>query len=248
MELFYASSGQIDRAARRIRLDGEEFHHLSRVLRKKKGERISVTDGCGLHLDVCITDVGKAALEGDIIAMRQVVPRSSAVTIAISLLKAPQRFEFFLEKATELGVSAVIPMITARTVAQPPSERIAKRLVRWRSIMLSAARQSGRYYLPVISEPLPFRNVTGLQGYDCRLIPYELSVQSAEGAGFCGGKTLFLIGGEGGFTPEEVELARESGFTEISFGLSILRAETAGIFAVSLVRARLLEQGVEEWL
>lgn len=248
MELFYASSAQIDRVAGRIRLDGEEFHHLSRVLRKKKGERISVTDGCGLHLDVCITGVGKSALEGDITATRQVAAPSSAVTVAISLLKAPQRFEIFLEKATELGVSAVIPMITARTVAQPPGERIARRLVRWRSIMLSAARQSGRYYLPDIGEPLPFRNVTGLKGYDCRLIPYELSVQSAGSAGLTGGKTLFLIGGEGGFTPEEVCLAREAGFTEISFGRSILRAETAGIFAVSLVRARLLEQGVEEWL
>jgi len=248
MELFYASSGQIDRAAGRIRLDGEEFHHLSRVLRKKKGERISVTDGSGLHLDVCITEVGKSALEGDITAMRQVAAPSSAVTVAISLLKAPQRFEFFLEKATELGVSSVIPMITARTVAQPPGERIAKRLVRWRSIMLSAARQSGRYYLPDIVEPLPFRSVTGLQGYDCRLIPYELSAQSAGGTGMTGGKTLFLIGGEGGFTPEEVRLASEAGFMEISFGLSILRAETAGIFAVSLVRARLLERGVGERL
>ncbi|NTU86491.1 MAG: 16S rRNA (uracil(1498)-N(3))-methyltransferase [Chlorobiaceae bacterium] len=248
MELFYASSGQIDRAAGRIRLDGDEFHHLSRVLRKKKGERIRVTDGCGLHLDVCITDVGKSALEGEITAMRQVPAPSSAVTVAISLLKAPQRFELFLEKATELGVSAVIPMITARTVAQPPGERIAKRLVRWRSIMLSAARQSGRYYLPVIGEPLAFRNAVALQGYDCRLIPYELSERSSGGVAVTGGKTLFLIGGEGGFTPEEVRLAREAGFTEISFGLSILRAETAGIFAVSLVRARLLEQGVGEWL
>jgi 16S rRNA (uracil1498-N3)-methyltransferase len=114
--------------------------------------------------------------------------------------------------------------------------------------MLSAARQSGRYYLPVIGEPLAFRNAVALQGYDCRLIPYELSERSSGGVAVTGGKTLFLIGGEGGFTPEEVRLAREAGFTEISFGLSILRAETAGIFAVSLVRARLLEQGVGEWL
>lgn len=248
MELFYASPGQIDRIAGRILLEGDEFHHLARVLRKKRGEHIAVTDGCGLHADIRITVVGKTFLEGDIVEERMVERSPVCVTVAISLLKAPQRFDFFLEKATELGVSSVIPMITARTVAQPSGEKIAKKLSRWKSIMLSAARQSGRYYLPDISEPLHFRTVTAMPGYGCRFMPYERAGRYACHADFTGGKTLFLIGGEGGFTPEEVRLAADSGFAEISFGLSILRAETAGIFAVSLVRSRLLEQPSKMWL
>ncbi|MBM3162956.1 MAG: 16S rRNA (uracil(1498)-N(3))-methyltransferase [Chlorobi bacterium] len=248
MELFYAFPPHIDRAAGRIRLEGDEFHHLARVLRKKPGERIAVTDGSGLHADVCITSVGKTALEGDILTEWMVERSPSSVTVAISLLKAPHRFDFFLEKATELGVSAVIPMITARTVAQPSGERIAKKLSRWKSVMLSAARQSGRYYLPDIGEPLPFARVIGLQGYDCRLLPYERAGRHALHPDFARRKSLFLIGGEGGFTSEEVRCAVDTGFTEISFGHSILRAETAGIFAVALVRSRLLELAENEWL
>ncbi|MBN1278463.1 MAG: 16S rRNA (uracil(1498)-N(3))-methyltransferase [Chlorobium sp.] len=249
MELFYALPAHIDRSGKRILLDGDEFHHLVRVLRKKTGDRIQVTDGCGLHLEVLVTAVGKHELEGDIVAERMMARPHTRVTVALSLLKAPQRFDFFLEKATELGISRIIPMITARTVAQPTGERVVKKLVRWRNIMLSAARQSRRYYLPEIGEPISFGTVAALEGFDCRLIPYELSAEPPSSFACTGGKTLFLVGGEGGFTAEEVIQAKAAGFSEISFGRSILRAETAAIFAVSLVRARLLEQAEEEdWL
>lgn len=247
MELFYALPSHIDRSAKRVILDGDEFHHLVRVLRKQKGDQIQLTDGFGLHLDVFITAIGKHELEGDILVERMVTPPRTQVTVALSLLKAPQRFEFFLEKATELGVSAIIPMITARTVAQPAGERVAKKLIRWKNIMLSAARQSRRYYLPDISEPLSFGAVTGLEGFNCRLIPYELSAKPVSAFHCTGGNTLFLVGGEGGFTEGEVRQAKTAGFEEISFGRSILRAETAAIFAVSLVRARLLQEAEEEW-
>jgi len=248
MELFYALPGQIDRKAGVVMLDGDEFHHLVRVLRKKRNECIVVTDGKGTHFNVCVTAIEKSVLKGAITAERTVARSATTVTVALSLLKAPPRFELFLEKATELGISAVIPMITARTVAQPPGDRITKRLVRWKTIMLSASRQSGRYYLPDIIEPLPFGKVIGLSGYDRKLIPYERSPHTVSDFRCTGGNVLFLIGGEGGFTAEEVLCARDAGFTEISFGRSVLRAETAGIFAVSMVRAQLLEQAAGEWL
>jgi len=247
MELFYALRSNIDLMGKRLILDGDEFHHLVRVLRKKTGDRIHVTDGCGLHLDVLVAAIGKHALEGDILSERTEPYPRTKVTVALSLLKAPQRFEFFLEKATELGISGIIPMITFRTVSQPKEERTAKKLLRWRNIVLSAARQSRRYYLPHISEPLSFAAVTALEGFESRLIPYELSSQPLSDRIFSGGNVLFLIGGEGGFSTEEVREAKAAGFAEISFGRSTLRAETAAIFAVSLVRARLLEQAEEEW-
>ena len=137
-------------------------------------------------------------------------------------------------------------MITARTVSQPTSERVQGRLNRWRTIVLSAARQSKRYYLPQIAEPLSFRQVTALEGYDLKLIPYEVS-EKAPRVNCAGKKTLFLIGGEGGFTEKEVEDARQAGFSEISFGKTILRAETAGLFAVAFVRTQLLEKDCSEW-
>ena len=246
MELFYTSPENITLDAARLVIDGDEFHHLTRVLRKKTGDNILVTDGQGSRCEVRIVDVGKKSLEGEILDHSVVERPNTGVSVAISLLKAPQRFELFLEKATELGVSTIIPMITARTVSQPTSERVQGRLGRWRTIVLSAARQSKRYYLPQLLEPLSFKQVIALHGYDLKLIPYEISDEAPEVQ--CAGKnTLFLIGGEGGFTEKEVEEAREAGFREISFGKTILRAETAGIFAVAFVRSQLLEGNCGEW-
>jgi len=246
MELFYTSPENITLDAARLVIDGDEFHHLVRVLRKKTGETILVTDGNGFRCDVRILDVGKQSLEGEILDHALIEQPKTGVTVALSLLKAPQRFEFFLEKATELGVSAIIPMITARTVSQPTSERVQGRLNRWRTILLSAARQSKRCYLPQLGEPLSFKQVTSLNNYDLKLIPYEGS-EEAPGVRCSGKNILFLIGGEGGFTVSEVLEARNAGFSDISFGKTILRAETAGIFAVAFVRAQLLGEECREW-
>jgi 16S rRNA (uracil1498-N3)-methyltransferase len=112
--------------------------------------------------------------------------------------------------------------------------------------MLSAARQSKRHYLPQLTEPLTFKKAAALQGYDLKLIPYELS-EAPPKVKCSGKKSLFLIGGEGGFTANEIEEARAAGFNELSFGKTILRAETAGIFAVALVRTQLLEEERIEW-
>jgi len=246
MELFYTPSENIDLAAKSLVIEGDEFHHLVRVLRKKTGDRILVTDGAGLRCEVRLASAGKKSVEGEILHHEMVGRPKTGVTVALSLLKAPQRFDFFLEKATELGVSSIIPMITARTISQPSREKTEGKLTRWKSIVLSAARQSKRYYLPELFEPLPFRKVIALQGYDLRLIPYEVSEEAPEVR--CSGKnTLFLIGGEGGFTAGEVEEAKTAGFREISLGRTILRAETAGIFAVALVRSQLLGEDRKEW-
>jgi 16S rRNA (uracil1498-N3)-methyltransferase len=246
MELFYTSPEHVDFAARTLVIDGDEFHHLVRVLRKKEGDQIFVTNGNGLRCEVRILAVDKTSLRADIINENCVCRPITEVTVAISLLKAPQRFDLFLEKATELGVSSIIPMITVRTISQPSNEKVQGKLNRWRTIMLSAARQSKRYYLPQLHEPLSFGKVLELQGYDLRLIPYEGSGVSPQ-VQCAGKKTLFLIGGEGGFTTGEVQAADAAGFAPVSLGKTILRAETAGLFAVAYVRSQLLEEDSAEW-
>ena len=246
MELFYTSTKDINLESAKVAIEGDEFSHLTRVLRKKTGDEILATDGHGLRCEVRIVDVGKKSLQGEILRHTMVERPKTGVTVALSLLKAPQRFELFLEKATELGVSSIIPMITARTLTHFSSERAEGKLNRWRTIMLSAARQSKRYYLPKLSEPLSFKQVTLLQGYDLKLIPYEIS-EAAPKVHCAGKNTLFLIGGEGGFTAGEVRDALSAGFSEISLGNTTLRAETAGIFAVAFVRAQLLEEKCWDW-
>ena len=142
MELFYTSPENINLDSKRLVIEGDEFHHLVRVLRKNTGDRILVTDGNGIRCEVSILDISKKSLSGKILDHAVLNPPTTRVTVALSLLKAPQRFEFFLEKATELGVSAIIPMITSRTVSQPSSERVQNRLARWRTPTTISASSS----------------------------------------------------------------------------------------------------------
>jgi 16S rRNA (uracil1498-N3)-methyltransferase len=247
MDLFYTPNEKIDLKSGRLSIDGEEFHHLVRVTRRKAGDRILVTDGKGLRCDVIIAATGKKSMEGEIVAHSFVEKPGTEVAVAFSLLRTPQRFDFFLEKATELGVSMIIPMITGRTVSLPSNEKIDGKLTRWGNIVLSASKQSKRFYFPRLDAPLHFREVLGIGGFDNRLMPFEGASVSQEGD-YSGKKTLFLIGGEGGFTPNEVDDARDAGFSVVSLGKTILRAETAAIFAVAMVRARLLAEEREAWM
>lgn len=247
MELFYLPQGTINPDSSFVTIDGDAFHHLVRVLRKREGEQIHVTDGAGLCASIRIEQIGKEQLSGLLLACERQSPPATRVTIALSLLKAPHRFDFFLEKATELGVDGIIPLLTERTVVRVKQERNKAKLERWQSIILAAARQSRRYYLPVLEPPATFRQLLARTDFDSRLIPYELSSNPPLFA--CAGKRLlFLVGGEGGFSDAEVTEAVTAGFQPISFGKSILRAETAAIFAMASVRSRLLSEHSGVWL
>jgi 16S rRNA (uracil1498-N3)-methyltransferase len=241
MDLFYVLPCQLDLERSHAVIDGEEFHHLARVLRCQPGDVVPITDGAGFTAELLVEAIGKHSLEGAIQNPRTVPPPETQVSVALSLLKSPQRFDLFLEKATELGIARIIPMITKRTVSTPDSGKIERKVERWRGIVHSAARQSRRYYLPELSPPLVFREALALDGYDLRLIAHE-SEESFPEFEPAGKKILFLVGGEGGFTNAEVNEAVEAGFTLVSFGASVLRAETAGIFAVALVRSKLLAE------
>lgn len=239
MDLFYLQPRQLDQQQNLAMIDGEEFHHLVRVLRCRPGDLVPITDGAGFSADLEVVSVGRDSLEGTIRNQRFVPHPETSVTVAMSLLKSPQRFDLFLEKATELGIDRIIPMITRRTVSTPDSGKIERKLDRWRSIVHSAARQSRRYHLPELTAPLAFRDLLTLDGYDHRLIAHEREERFPL-FDPAGRKVLFLVGGEGGFTDDEVSSARDASFLPLSFGASVLRAETAGLFAVALIRARLL--------
>ena len=241
MDLFYVLPRQLDLEHARAVIDGEEFHHLARVLRCQPGDLVPITDGAGFAAELMVESIGKHSLEGAIKNPRTVPPPETQVTVALSLLKLPQRFDLFLEKATELGIARIVPMITKRTVSTPDSGKIERKLERWRGIVHSAARQSRRLHLPELTPPLAFREALALDGYDLRLIAHE-SEERFPVFEPAAKKILFLIGGEGGFTDVEVADAVNAGFTPISFGASVLRAETAGIFAVALVRSMLLAE------
>ncbi len=245
MDLFYTPSSRIDLGNGTAILKDEEFFHSARVMRRKPGDLIGLTDGCGLCATAVIRDIGKDMLVVDILHARHQPPPETRLTVAISLLKSADRFDFFLEKSAELGVSSVVPMVSSRTVSRPQGTKGQRKVERWRQVMLAALRQSKRCWLPQISEPRPFSDILGLPDFDERFIAYECADGTGGIPAFQGQKILIAVGGEGGFSRDEFDKARHAGFQSLSFGSSILRAETAGMFAVALVRAQLLERGGE---
>lgn len=238
MDLFYALPEHI--TPETLTLIGDEYHHAITVLRKKVGDALYCIDGEGKRYATRITAIQKFALVAKIENVEIETPPLSRIAVAISLTKTNDRFENFLEKATELGVSEIIPMLTARTVSRPKAEQQRNKLARWRKILLAATKQSQRYRIPKLHAITPFEEVLKRTD-DLRVLPYEFSRQKIA-VEFAGKSVLFVIGSEGGFTPEEVEAAHRAGFVEISLGETILRVDTAGIFVVAMVRAEELRQ------
>ncbi len=213
---------------------GEEFNHLARVVRKKEGEQIMLVDGEGRSFEVVIRLIDRTHAECEILnTQHRLNEPTTVVTLAVSLLRNPARFDFLVEKTTELGVRSIVPLLCERTI--PRSEKHT----RFEKIALSAMKQCGRSYLPKIHELSTFEMlVSEAQEYSLRLIPHEKTEQSQ----FIGSvlknhpsvnSVLVAIGPEGGFTELEIAVAIENGFMPISLGPRRLRTETAAISAVT---------------
>lgn len=235
MELFFAPQHQIDLSSKTLTLLEQEFLHATKVLRHKVGDTIHCIDGLGTRYDAVVETIEKNSLTAKIIGTDVQEQPKTHVSIAISLTKTADRFENFLEKSTELGISEILPMVTARTVSRPNEHKREGKNERWEKIILSACKQSQRYHLPKLHPIQHFADVLKRDD-DLKLIPYEFSTKQGLPS-MIETRVLFLIGPEGGFTPEEVIVAKTHGFKEISLGKTILRVDTAGIFALSLVRA-----------
>jgi 16S rRNA (uracil1498-N3)-methyltransferase len=166
--------------------------------------------------------------------MNEAMPARS-VSIAISPLKNASRFEWFLEKATEVGVTTIIPLLSERT------ERQHTRQERWQNILVSALLQSQQTWLPVLTEPVSFSAFIASGQAEQRLIAHCLEAprptESLAGRVQLqrAGSTLILIGPEGDFTPKEVALALAENFIPVTLGRNRLRTETAGVVAATLL-------------
>ncbi|TAL15811.1 16S rRNA (uracil(1498)-N(3))-methyltransferase [bacterium] len=240
MSQFFALPSDIDAARAIALLRGEEARHLGRVTRVKKGDEVRIFDGGGNRY------LGIAAdFSGDTLLLEKLSPLPSCepkkeLTVAQALIKG-DRWEWFLEKAVELGALRIIPLITSRTVARPDREGSGKKVERWRKILLSAAKQCERGKIPEITAPL------GLAEFLRVLGPAEKSEErffcaERAGARFLSpgaekNKSLVALGPEGGWSEEEAASLVKTGFSPVSLGERILRSETAAIAALSVFLA-----------
>ena len=218
------------------------------VLRMEPGDTLTLLDGTGEAAHVELTAVGREAVTGRVTAWLPVTtePRTRLV-LCVGLLKAT-KFEWIVQKGTEIGVSAFVPMRCARSVAEDVS---AAKLARWRTIATEAAEQSDRGCVPDLPPPLAFADaLANIAPHATALLAYEnlahaptasLSIAQALASS---PKTIHLfVGPEGGFTPDEVRQAQQGGVQLVTLGPRILRAETAAIVAATLTLAAMGEMG-----
>ncbi len=215
-----------------IVLDEDTSRHVVQVLRMKEGEKLNLTDGKGNLITAEIADAHKKHCSVKIIDSLFTTHDSRKVIIAISLLKNTSRFEWFLEKATEIGVSEIIPLICERT------EKQKFRYDRMKGICISAMLQSQQTRLPVLHEPKLFNHLA-IEKFDDQ----QKFIAHCEDFGQKNSLSTFqpfnhstiLIGPEGDFTKQEIELALQNNFIPVSLGETRLRTETAGIVAATLL-------------
>jgi len=211
-------------------LTEETSKHIIQVLRMKTGEQLQLTNGKGEILTAEIIAEHKKATKVKVLSTSNIALRISHITIAISLIKNNSRFEWFLEKATEIGVSEIIPLICEHT------EKQHFRYNRMKNILVSAMLQSQQAWLPALSEPIKYaelvKNSSQQNKYIAHCIETEkkqLINQTIEQS------SIILIGPEGDFTKEEIDLAVANNFIPVSLGDTRLRTETAGIVACVLL-------------
>ncbi|PLX04006.1 MAG: 16S rRNA (uracil(1498)-N(3))-methyltransferase, partial [Marinilabiliales bacterium] len=228
MNLFYAPNIE----GKYLTLNKEESKHIVKVLRKTEGEIIHFTNGKGLFFETQIISAIPSACEVEILNSYEGDDgRDYQLHIAIAPTKNNDRTEWFLEKSTEIGIDEITPIICEQ------SERKLIKHERFEKVITSAVKQSLKSYHPKLNEQQKLKDLLDIDFSGQKFIAYidkdvtlELTQSYRKGE-----SVLILIGPEGDFRPEEVELAKQKGFIPISLGKSRLRTETAGVVACNII-------------
>ena len=231
----------------RARLEGKLARQVSRVLRMAPGDEVTLLDNSGREFAVLLTQFDRDRVEGVVQAVSDTSTEPAVeLTLYQALLKG-ERFEWVLQKGTELGVKAFVPVMCQRSIPTGQGGGHRLRDQRWRRIVTEAAEQSGRSLLPRLEEATPFNEACeATKGTGLSLIPWEhegtASLRPALQRASSSQINVF-IGPEGGFEEIEVEYARSHGVLPVSLGRRILRSETAAIVTVASVLYEMGELG-----
>ena len=224
-------------ATHNLVLNEETSKHVVQVLRMYNGEQLQLTDGKGNLFTAEIIDNNRKRCTVKILQTLNFISpearQTSNITIAISLVKNVNRFEWFLEKATEIGITEIIPLICTRT------EKQHFRHDRMQGILISAMLQSQQTFLPVLHEPVKFNEVVSKATQEQKMIAHcedeNNKVQLTAKLLNHSTSKLILIGPEGDFTNEEIQLALQNNFIPVALGNTRLRTETAGMAAAVIL-------------
>lgn len=229
----------------RVALPEEAAAHLQRVLRLQAGDACVLFNGDGNDYEARLVAAGKRGQEADIVAVRPAAAGESPLRIALLQgIARGEKMDWILQKATELGVAAILPVSSERSEVRLDAARAAKRLAHWRGIVASACGQSGRGVLPPVSAPLPLAQALAESALpQARYLLDPEAAASIATMAAPGAACVLAVGPEGGWSPRDRAQLEGAGFAGLRLGPRILRTETAGIAAIAALQARFGDLG-----
>ena len=239
MKRFFIPPSEITRAAPVI--DGPEAHHILKVFRLRPGDTVFLIDGSGMEYEAVITDTAKNRVAVSIEKEYQPATESELkITVGQGYLK-DKKMDVLVRHLTELGIARWMPLLSEYSVAQPDMKKIDSRIQRWEQIAKEAVKQCRRTRVPEIMTPAALEEaLTRRKNDDLKIMFYEnetVPLTKLKHLAAPGPLKIFvLLGPEGGFSGDEIDMARSSGFITASLGPRILRAETASMAACALIQ------------
>lgn len=240
---FFVTPAQIEDGF--CRITGQDVNHIKNVLRMKPGEQIAVRDGISRNYICELETIASEEIRARILSAEEDSSELPARLYLFQGLPKADKMELIIQKAVELGAYQIIPVATRRSVVKLDARKEEAKIKRWNAIAESAAKQSGRMVIPQVARVMSLKEAYAFAGQlDYNLIPYELAEGMEETRRVLaeirpGMQVGIFIGPEGGFDVEEVEQAAAAGIHPITLGRRILRTETAGLTALSILMFQL---------
>ena len=230
MQLFYNS--ELKKHDKNFNFNKNESRHIIKVLRKNVGDKIFITNGFGYNFEGIIKISNQNKCEVSILNVFYTEPKKFKIHLAVAPTKLNERYEWFIEKATEIGVDIITPIFCKN------SERKIIKMERYQKVLVSAAKQALRMRFPILKEPKSFNEFikTRFDGKRCIAHCQEKPKQRLKDFIFPQKNILLMVGPEGDFSTEEIKLAEKLGFKSVSLGNSRLRTETAAIIACHTIK------------
>ena len=231
-------------AANLIDLPAEVAHHVSRVLRLREGDAVTVFNGEGGEFEARLTRIEPRSVSA-MVGKHHAVERESPLQVTLLQgLAGAERMDYVIQKAVEMGVAAIAPVTMARSVTRLDAARASKRAEHWRSVIVASCEQCGRNRLPLLHPLRDFDAALGSPADPGVTNDAALSLVLSPGEGSSltafdrpSGAIRLLIGPEGGLAPEELAAAQRAGFRSVRLGPRVLRTETAGVAALAAMNA-----------
>ena len=238
MSRFFVEQQQIEE--QQINIVGEMVHYMTSVLRLTSGEEIAVCTGDGYEHIAKLTEFQKDKIIGEIIRSSEVKEETQTQVTLYQGLPKSDKLELIIQKCTELGISRIVPVSTERAIVKLDGSKAAKKTQRWQKIAQEASQQSKRVTTPTIAEPMSWKEaLSDMAKQQLNLVMWEdeqtLGMKTYLSQHELPAQIGIIIGPEGGLSQQEVEQLRHNGVVSVSLGKRILRTETAGMAALTML-------------